>query len=259
LKVETTTQAPSNQPAFHTEDLDQVASYRTLSALAIVSLLFGLAAPVSFVAPVFLAIPLFGTALSLVALRRIAASDGALAGKWAAATGLALCVASAAATISHAQATRFLHTRQAKQLGHQWVQLLVSGNTAEAFSLTVQSTRQEPPEPPVNFPGGGPSEPPYDQFIKHPLIQALTSAGSGANVQFSETLEYAPQPNHQCIVQQQFDVTPSSTSAAGSQSNVTPVEAVVTLQLSRFPGESRLRWLVLSYIQRSELNRGTAN
>jgi hypothetical protein len=261
MKVETTTHAPSRQPAFHTEDVEHVDNYRTLSGLAIASLLFGLASPVCFAAPVFLAIPLFGTAISLVALRRIAGSDGALAGKWAAATGLALCIASAAATISYAQFTRFLHSSQAKRLGQKWVQLLVSGNTQEAFNLTVQSTRQDSPEPAGNFLATGPQEPPYEQFVKNPLVQALTSAGSGAEVRFAGTRAYDPQPNHQCIVQQQFNVTPSSSSTSGTDapSTVTPLEAAVTLQLSRFPGESQLRWLVLGHSWQNEMPEGAPN
>jgi hypothetical protein len=259
MKVESTTHLPSQQPAFHTEDVDQVDNYRTLSVLAIASLLFGLVSPVCFAAPVFLPIPLFGTALSLVALRRIAVSEGALAGKWAAATGLALCIASAAAIVSYAQVTRFLHTSQARQLGQKWVELIVSGNTQEAFQLTVQSTRDDSTDPPANFLAATPPEPPYEQFVKSPLVQALTSAGSGAEVRFAGTLAYDPQPNRQCIVQQQFDVTRAVTSAADAQTSADPVEAAVTLQLSRFRGESKLRWLVLGYSQLSELPQGARN
>jgi hypothetical protein len=253
MKVETTTHAPSHQPAFHTEDLDQVANYRTLSGLAIASLVFGLVSPVCFAAPVFLAIPLFGTALSLVALRRIAASDGALAGNWAAATGLALCIVSAAATVSYAQVTRFLHTSQARQLGQKWIELIVAGKTEEAFNLTVRSTRDEAVDPPANFLASTPQESPYETFVKNPLVQALTASGSGAEVRFAGTLAYTPQPNHQCIVQQQFDVTPAATSAADAPMSDNPVEAAVTLQLSRFRGESKLRWLVLGYGRQNEL------
>jgi hypothetical protein len=222
-----------------------------MSGLAIVSLLFGLLSPVCFAAPVFLAIPLFGMALSVFALRRIADSEGALAGRWAAATGLALCVASAAATLSHAQVTRFLHARQAKQLGLEWIRLLVAGKTEEAFSLTVQSTRQASPEPMANLMGGGSTEPPYERFVKNPLVQALTSAGEDADVQFFGTLEYEPMPRHECVVQQQFNVTPSSTSASGATNP--PVEAALNLQFSKFSGESHLRWLVLGYDFRSNL------
>jgi hypothetical protein len=87
----------------------------------------------------------------------------------------------------------------------------------------------------------------------------LSSAGSGAQIRFAGTLAYDPQPNHQCIIQQQFDVTPVAASAAISQTSNNPVEALVTLQLSRFRGESQLRWLVLGYSQPSELPPGAAN
>jgi hypothetical protein len=257
--VETTTHVRSHEPTFHAEDLDEVPNYRTLSVLAMVSLLFGLVSPVCLAAPVFLAIPLFGTALSFVALQRIAASDGALAGKWAAATGLALCVASASVTLTHAQVTRFLHTRQAKELGNRWVQLLVSGQTEEAFNLTVQSTRPAPPEPPANLPGAEPPEPPYESFLKNSLVQALTAAGSDAVINFAGTTAYDPQPNHQCIVRQQFDVTPGAISPPVPRSDVKTVEAEITCQLSRLPGESELNWLIVGYRSAGDAEFGASN
>jgi hypothetical protein len=234
-------------PAFQAEDLDQVADYRAMSGLALVSLLFGLASPLCFTAPVFLSIPLFGTAISLVALRRIAASDGGLAGQWAAAVGLALCMVSAAAATSHAQVTRYLRTQQAQQLGYEWLHLLVSDKLPDAYQLTVDSTRPEPPEPPVNMPGSSPPEPPFDRFVKNPLVEQLTSAGTEADIRLVQTLAYEPQPRRQCIVQQHFRVVPSSTEATGIPSAATTIEALLTFQCSQLPGESRLHWLVLGY------------
>jgi hypothetical protein len=250
--VETASNLKASVPAFHAEDLDQVANYRSMSGLAIVSLLFGLASPVCFAALVFLPIPLFGAALSVIALRRIADSDGALAGKWAAATGLALCVASAAASLSYAQVTRFMHARQARQVGQEWIELILSGKTQEAFDLTVQSTRSEPPEPPANLPGAGPPMPPYEQFVTHPTVQALKSAGAGAEVRFAETLSYQPQPQRQCFVDQQFLVSPGPSSAAASQNAERPIDVRLTLQFSRFPGQANLHWRVLGYSRQEQ-------
>jgi hypothetical protein len=234
-------------PAFQAEDLDQVANYRAMSGLAIVSLLFGLASPVCFTAPVFLSIPLFGAALSLLALRRIADSDGGLAGRWAAAAGLALCVASAATAISYAEVTRYVRTRQATQLGYQWLGLLTSGKVQDAYQLTVDSTRPAPPEPPANLPGSAPPEPPFEQFVKNPLVTQLASTSGQADIRLIQTLAYEPQPPRQCIVQQQFRVVPGATATTDANSGSSPIEAILTLQCSRLPGESRLHWLVLGY------------
>src|SRR5438874_2243110 len=96
------TNTPSSvlSPAFRADDPEETSSYRSLSVLAIISLVVGIAAPLAFIGPLLLAIPLFGIALSLVALRQIAASEGALAGRWAAITGLSLCVVSIIAPFS---------------------------------------------------------------------------------------------------------------------------------------------------------------
>jgi hypothetical protein len=244
--------------AFQAEDLDQVANYRAMSGLALVSLLFGLASPLCFAAPVFLAIPLFGTALSLVALRQIARSDGGLAGRWAAAAGLALSVASGAAATSHAQTTRYLHTRHASQLGYQWLGLLVSGHEEEAYKLTVESTRSAPPEPPANLPGSAPSEPPFDRFLNNSLVKGLASTGGQANIRLVQTLTYEPQPNRQCIVQQHYRVVASS-AASGTPSGSPPIDAILTLQCSRLPGESRLHWMVLGYRLQDDQLASTQN
>jgi hypothetical protein len=196
---------------------------------------------------VFLSIPLFGAALSLFALRRIAESDGALAGRWAAASGLALCVASAVASMSHVQATRYLLTSQAKQFGREWLGLLVSGDVQDAFNLTVESTRIEPSEPPANLPGGAPPEPPYPRFVKNPLIQALASTGTGADIRFGGTLVYDRRPDGECVVQQRFDVTRAAAATNVHPANGEPVEVVLTLQRSRLSSDARVRWLVLGY------------
>src|SRR6476620_3954579 len=110
-----TTTTPS--PVFHGDDPEQTTEYRTLSVLAIISLVMGLAAPLAVAAPFLLAIPLFGIAVSLVALRRIAVSGGVLAGRWAATLGLVLCVASAVLPISHDMIQRAIRVHQAETFG----------------------------------------------------------------------------------------------------------------------------------------------
>ena len=46
--------------------LDDEPSYRTISVLALVSLMFGLAAPLCLMAPLLFVIPIAGVALALV-------------------------------------------------------------------------------------------------------------------------------------------------------------------------------------------------
>jgi hypothetical protein len=241
---------PSRHPAFHAEDLEQIAGYRTLSGLAIVGLLFGLAAPLCFAAPLLMIIPLVGAAVSLAALRRIADSDGALAGKWAGTIGLGLCVASAVATISNTQVARYLYSRQAREFGRQWIGLVLSGQLEHAFGLTVEGVRP-PPQPEPGAPT--PSQTPYESFSSRALVRSLVAAGESADVRFLGTLSTELQPYRQSVVKQEFEVTPNS-SAATSGKSVKPVTATLTLHRSRMPGESSLRWLVEAYEDRDSLN-----
>jgi hypothetical protein len=241
--VETASTSPSHQPAFHADDLE-VADYRTLSGLAIVSLVIGLVAPVAYAFPVLLAIPLFGIAVSLFALRRIDTSDGALLGRWAAITGLALCVASVCATLGYAQMSRFLHVRQAEAFARQWITLVSSGRLDEAFQLTVAGSRPEPPPTPG---APAPKETPFESFSRNAVIQQLAEVGAGADVRLAETTAYDRIPGQQCYVTQRFTVTPAEGPAATASGNGSTVDALLTLNRSRRPGETRLHWLVTNF------------
>ncbi len=209
-----------------------------MSALAVVSLVFGLISPVCVAHPFFMVIPLVGAATAIVAIQRIAASEGALAGRWAAIAGLALCVTSALATMSYGGVTRILRTNQAKAFAQNWLDLLAAGKTEQAFRLTVDSIRRPaaatPHEP-------EPKTDPFDEFTKNALIQSITAAGADARVQYVETVDYQPIGRRQYFVTQQFTVTPAATANRGL------IEVLLTLQRSSVEGETQMRWLVGSY------------
>ena len=210
-----------------------------MSALAIVAFIFGLASPLCFWAPLLMGIPVFGAALAVVALRRIAAGDGALIGRGLALVALALCLASATASISYDRVTRYLRSNQAEVVARQWIGLLLAGKSQEAFNLTVDGTR--PPAPPA--PGmPAPTETPLESFRKNPLVQALAAAGADSKVQFEELSSFAPMSAGQMVVQQEYSITPSAGSPSG-----TPIKVILNVQRSRRPAEKALSWLILSF------------
>jgi len=228
----------SDETAFLSDDVEEIAGYRKLSALAVVSLGLGLASPLSFAAPLLLTIPIVGTALSIVALRRIAASEGALGGQWAAAAGLALSVALGLAAVSRQQTTRLLRVRQAESFAHETLALLTAGDVESAFRRTVDGARPTPPPPEPGLPK--PDKTPYEKFTEQPLIQTLMAAGADAQIQLVETEEYFTQPGKQYYVRQRFRVTPP----AANQQFSRPLEVIVRLHRSRFDRNSPLRWLI---------------
>jgi hypothetical protein len=225
-------------PVFHGNDPEQTTEYRTLSVLAIISLVIGLAAPLAIFAPFLLSIPLFGIAISLVALRRIAVSEGLLAGRGAATIGLVLCIASAVMPISHDMIQRTLRVNQAEKFGRDWVALVTSGNTKEAFRLTVDGTRPLPPAEPK----APPKPAPYETFVGLPIIKALQAAGAGANIRIRDTVEYQATSYRSIYIRQLYSVTPASTGGGGQ-----PTEFVLSVQRATMPRESMSRWLVANY------------
>ncbi len=125
---------------------DEDAAYRTVSILALVSLALGLVSPLAFFAPLLMVLPITGAILGLLAVRRIATSDGALIGRTAALAGLVLSVASITAASTRTQLTQYLLSRQARATAVEWFTLLQHGNVEQAFQL-MTSSRQRPAQP----------------------------------------------------------------------------------------------------------------
>jgi hypothetical protein len=234
----TGTSSAASTSAFHDDGPEQSSDYRSLSALAVLSLVIGLASPLCFGAPLLMIIPVAGIAVSLVALRQISASDGALAGRWAAITGLVLSVVFLCAPTARATAIRLLRTSQAEAFGRDWLSALVSGKTDYAFRLTSDSTR-----PPAQPEPGRTTPPPnaFDTFKGLPIVAALSTAGADSDIRFIETTAFDPQSFHRVFVRERFDVVPKSAGA-----DAKPIGVSLTLLRSKLRSEGRARWLVWS-------------
>ena len=231
---------PAFTPSFEAED-DEVVQYHAVSVLAIVGLLLGLASPLCFMAPLLMMVPVIGAVVSLIALRRISASEGALVGRKAAAAGLALCIAFSVAAVSRAKVTQYLRTQQAESVARQWFELVQSGQTEPAFRLTVRGASPEPPPPPGS-PESAPAEDPLAHFLHDPVVEALQAAGEAAIVEPGGSVDYSAQSGGQVFVRRQFVVTPPAGVESGTSFDVT-----LTLQRARVSGERDLRWLVAAH------------
>jgi hypothetical protein len=234
---------------------EDLADYRALSIPAVVSLVLGLAAPLGLFAPLLLGVAFLGAMVALVALRRIAASDGMMTGRGVALVGLALCVASAGAVVSRAVLTKHLLARQANQLATQWFELLQAGSPEQAFELTVDSV--SPPRPRTEHDhdhqhhAHGPGEEahehapsPLEQFLDDPFVGRLMRAGPGAVVRLDGDLAYAIDQNAKGTLEQRFRV-----SSAGDPSTFF---VRLTLQRAFDRDTGQLRWRVLKFEGESE-------
>jgi len=240
--VETNTGATgaAAAPAFQAEGDDQLVRYGSLSTLALLGLVFGLAAPLCFMAPLLLAIPLLGAGVSLVALRHIEASEGVLVGRTAALTGLALCVGCGCAMISRVKLIEHLHYRQAESLSLEWLGLLLSDQVEPAFRLTVLGA--SPATAATDLPPGEPAKDPLQEFSDDPVVQAVRAAGKDAEIRREETLAVENRGQGQYLFRRKYVITPRQDPPRSE-----PFGIVLTLQRGRLPGRRSLRWVVMAY------------
>ena len=215
------------------------ADYHSLCVLAVISLVIGVAAPLCLFAPLLTAVPLFGAAIALVALRRIACSDGVMVGRAAALVGLILCIVSVSAAASRNWGIEYLRTRQATAAGIRWIELLNSGHEQQAYNMTVEGIEpanrrdaDEPAEAAVD---------PVEQFAAQPAVEAVLSIGASAGVRFTGNLSYQPHSNGTCLIVQRYLVTPT-----GDQAGQRPIAVRLSMQRGYAPGMPQMQWMVAS-------------
>jgi len=233
---------PSATPAFNADDVNNVAEYRSLSVMAIISLLIGLASPLCMISPVFMMLPLLGTFLAVITLRQIASSEGRLAGRWAATIGLVLCIGSGTSAFSRNAVVRYVRSARAEEFGREWLTKIITKETEHAFKETIDGTRPPAPLEPGML---APTSTPYEQFMKNPMVQSVVAAGADAAIELRETQDYVAQSKNDYYVRQRFGITPQSRSTEGDAS--TPIEVILTLQRSHYRGDRQLRWLVAAF------------
>jgi hypothetical protein len=239
--VETAAQPTAPLPAHASSGNGEIVEYRTLSVLAIASLAFGLASPLSLLAPLLLAIAFFGAAASIIALQRISSSGGLLAGRGVALVGLALCVASIGAVYGRTIVTRQLLSHQAHAVALQWFELLQSGQAEQAHELTL---KRESPLPvtesndAANEEGGESHA--LERFLEDPVVRAVTAVGGGADVQWNRNLAIEVKRHGLGMVEQLYTITPAD---PGQQA----FRARLSVQRAKYPGQDRPTWLITSY------------
>jgi hypothetical protein len=220
---------------------DELSGYRTISALAVAGLLLGLASPLCLFGKVLMFVPIAGAAVSLLALRRIAVSDGGLVGRRAALIGLILSVSCAAVAVSYGAVTRRLRTRQASAVGYQWIALILKGDTKSAFHLSSGHAAPDPNREEGFGAGGNP----YNRFVEAPLVDALLKAGADAAIHGEEVIQYAAQGQGEFLIRQIFVVTPRAGGPSdGAAAQRPPLRFVLQLQRTRPLDGPHVVWLV---------------
>jgi hypothetical protein len=235
----TGTSSRPSAPAFHNNDFEEATNYRTLSVLAIIGLLFGLASPLCFGAPLLMIIPIAGIIISILALRQIATSEGTFAGAWAAVIGLVLCVGCAVAPFTRNFVLQTMRTQQADAFAREWLSEIVAGKTERAFKLSTDSLRRPPPTEPGDK---TPPIDPYTTFLGQPMVKTLTAVGADAEIRAEDASGSYDSPSFQRVyVRKRYRITPKA-GDAGAQ----PLVIDVTVERAKLPGEDASRWMMFA-------------
>ena len=127
-----------------TEDVE-LADYRAVSPLAVVTLLVGMISIITLWQPLLLVVPLATAALALLSLRQISHSEGALVGRIPAILGLALALLFGSMAIANTVARERVVVRQARTFAEDWLQLVQDGELQRAHQLKLKADERQLP------------------------------------------------------------------------------------------------------------------
>jgi hypothetical protein len=115
--------------------VDELPTYRPVSALAVLAAVAGVCSAAALAAPVLWMLPLVAVGLSLAALADVARPPTGKAGRWAALLGLALALGFGAQATVTAAATHWLMNRRAEAAATYWLDAICAGRLADARSM----------------------------------------------------------------------------------------------------------------------------
>src|SRR4029434_2227683 len=129
--------SPDRSRPDHTHQGDEtLAQYASVTRVAVLGVVLGLVAALALVSPILLVVPLAAIATAIVALRRIAISEGRLLGAWPATLGLCLAALFLGLGLSR-QVTRETDLAgQAQEFAEAWLILVRAGKLQMADQMT---------------------------------------------------------------------------------------------------------------------------
>ena len=166
-----------------------LADYRPVSGWCVAALLVGLVSAAALAHPLLWCLPLAGVVVSLIALRQIARSEIKLLGRKAALIGLAFSLIYGVAAPARQLSREHWLAARAERLAAEFVELLRTRQTEQAFELSLQSV-QKSSTPHPSMPGE-PKRPdppsPMQSFLLQAPVGKLLALGADARVEHRRT------------------------------------------------------------------------
>jgi hypothetical protein len=177
------------------EDLpgEAPAAYRTPSVLAVGALLVALASPLALLHLLAWAVPVVAVVVAILALRRIAASEGELVGRGLALVALALGLFCGVAAVTHYYTHLARLEAEADAVVRQWSAALATGDVPVAHQWTVRAEERAPEDQRtwVWYQRSASIRRDLRRFVKEPVVRALLELGAEADVRHFATERWA--------------------------------------------------------------------
>lgn len=197
-------------PDIHITDSQdtELAEYRPLAGQAVLSLIFGLLAPLAMIDVMLWAIPALGVILGWWALRRIRKNAPGMTGRNIAFGGLALSLLFFVAAPSDWLAHRSIVCDEAQQFSALWFKYLNQEEPHKAHQLTVMpQSRQKIDDGLWAYYRNNPKlREELEGYTKMPVVRTLLALGPKAQVRFYQTVGHI-RDNENDRVDQLYAVT----------------------------------------------------
>jgi hypothetical protein len=217
-----------------------VAEYRPVSGWALAALFVGLLSFVALFHPLLWSVPMAGAVVSLIALRRISRSDVPLIGRRAALIGLAFSLLYGVAAATRVASRDYWLRSRAERLASEFIDLIRSRKTAEAYALMRQSLEKKPLKPAPGSREANQPEPKNqrEMFASTEPVKTLLSLGPAAQLErLNTTIQSGPGPWQAVSVLYRVH--------RPDEHSLDPLEVVIYVE-QMFDEDSNERWWIVN-------------
>jgi hypothetical protein len=169
---------------------DPAASYRPVSAMAVICFCLSLATPLAFAHYWFWGLPPFVFLLSLFVSRGLEQAKQEYAGQLLAKAAIFIALISGVGSITRYSIERAILTREARQVANQFLDDVLANRLKEAFALTLPPFRRANMETEYDqlIIRNGNN---YRQFLAEPVIKELAGEALATEVTYVGVGEYS--------------------------------------------------------------------
>jgi hypothetical protein len=167
-------------------DEQPLVEYQSVSRAAVVALVLGLASAIILATPLLVPVAVAAVITAAIALRAISLSDGQLAGRWAALTGLCLAMLFLGWGFAQHVSRQSTLVGRARQTADVWIDLVQAGKLKEAlqFRQPVASRLTTPEALAEHYEKNAEAAQELKGFTTNQGVKDLSSLGQKANVRY---------------------------------------------------------------------------